>query len=390
MSVGSGAQARPAPGVLDLGIGHPGPDLLPAGIVRAAIGPALDHAESALQYGAERGAPAFREALARFLTDETGVTTGPDRLLATSGASQALDLICTLFTEPGDVVAVEDPTYFLARKVFADHRLEVASVPVDEGGVVLDALAEVLEGRRPKLFYTVPYFQNPSGATLDAGRRARLLDLAREHGTRIVADEVYQLLAYDRAPPPSLAVGDAPVLALGSFSKILAPGLRLGWIQGPPDLLARIEGAGLLQSGGGLNPFASAVVGAALASGAVAAHVARLRRTYRGRSVALLAALREGARDGAPIELDAAPGDAAAGGYFVWARFPGLDAAAALPAVRAGGVAYQPGARFSSRGGSSEHARLCFAYYGEEALRDAGARLVAALVRLGGAQTGVL
>lgn len=371
------AQRRAAPGVLDLGIGHPDPRLLPATLLDAAASRALQDPEGALQYGAERGPAGLLEGLASFLTHQTGVTTPAGRLMVTAGASQALDLICTVFTEPGDVVLVEEPTYFLARGIFEDHGLEVVGVPVDGGGVDLELLDAAAWKRRPALFYTVPFFQNPSGVSLAPGRRRGLLEIARKRDLLVVSDEAYQLLAYTDAPPPSLAEEDAPVLSLGSFSKVLAPGLRLGWIQGSPEQIERLTASGVVRSGGGLNPFASAVVADLMENEGLADWVATLRDRYRERGEALVAALHghaDGRYEVASVGGDAAPGARVAGGYFAWVRVPDMDLAGALPVFQAAGVAYQPGKLFSSRGGFADYARLCFAYYDERQLREAAQR----------------
>lgn len=378
----SSPQRRAAPGVLDLGIGHPDPRLLPATLLEAAASRALQDPEGALQYGAERGPAGLLEGLASFLTHQTGVTTPAERLMVTAGTSQALDLICTVFTEPGDVVLVEEPTYFLARGIFEDHGLEVVGVPVDRGGVDLELLDVAAWKRRPALFYTIPFFQNPSGVSLAPARRRGLLDVARKRDLLVVSDEAYQLLAYASAPPPALAEDDAPVLSLGSFSKILAPGLRLGWVQGPPDRVDRLARSGVVQSGGGLNPFASAVVADLIENEGLTDWVATLRDRYRERGEALVAALlghADGRYEVASAGVDAAPEARVAGGYFAWVRAPDLDMAGALPVFQAAGVAYQPGERFSSRGALAEYARLCFAYYDEAQLREAAQRFARAL-----------
>ena len=198
----------------------------------------------------------------------------------TAGASQALDLICTLYTQPGDVVFVEEPSYFLALRIFADHRLRVVGVPTDAEGLRIDALEELLRQQRPAFLYTIPTHQNPAGFTLPLARRRRLVELAQQHGFLVVADEVYHLLSYGAPPPPPLAswAATGAVLALGSFSKILAPGLRLGWLQAAPEHIHRLVTSGLLDSGGGLNPFTSGLVRVALERGWQEEHLGRLRR----------------------------------------------------------------------------------------------------------------
>ena len=156
-----------------------------------------------------------------------------------------LDLICTLFSKPGDTIFVEEPSYFLALRIFADHGLNVVSLPMDKQGLVIEAIEEYLDREKPVFLYTIPTFHNPSSVTLAADRRARLNQLSREHNFLIVADEVYQLLNYEGAPPSPLAayIDGNSVISLGSFSKIMAPGLRLGWIQAGGEILARLDSA---------------------------------------------------------------------------------------------------------------------------------------------------
>lgn len=243
--------------VIDLGIGQPSLSLLPVAELREAAAHRLGSGDRhILQYGAAQGDGYFRQALARFLARHHGVPTEADQLLITAGASQALDLICTRLARPGDTVFVEEPTYFLALLIFRDYRLNVVGIPTDGQGLVIEALEAELRKHRPVFLYTIPAFHNPCAVTLSAERRARLVALSQAHGFTVVADEVYQLLHYTAAPPPPLAAhaGTGSVLSLGSFSKVLAPGLRLGWVQAAPARLAELLHAGLLESGGGPQP----------------------------------------------------------------------------------------------------------------------------------------
>jgi len=360
------------PSIIDLGVGNPAPDLLPLGLLRQAAQHALAQDDAApLQYGYEAGDLRFREALAGFLTAQYDLKIDPGQLFVSNGVSQALDLICMLHTQPGDMVFVEEPTYFLALRIFADHRLRVVGLPTDEDGLVLEALEDELKRHRPTLLYTIPTHQNPSGATLLLERRRRLVELSQEYGFLVLADEVYHCLSYGAPPPLPLAsfVDSGTVLSLGSFSKILAPGLRLGWIQGRADRLQTLAQCGLLDSGGGLNPFTAAIVRSALELGLQQQHLDRLRQVYASRLAALDAALRRHLAG----QLTYRRPD---GGFFVWARLAGgWDAEALMEAARAHGVSFRPGVRFSSRGGLRDAIRLCFAYYDEVRLAEGVIRL---------------
>ncbi|PZA08532.1 MULTISPECIES: PLP-dependent aminotransferase family protein [unclassified Meiothermus] len=367
-------QTRISKGVIDLGVGHPSLSLLPLELLRQAAQHRLSQGDSTfLQYGAEPGDGRFRTELARFLTRHYRFPAEPEGLFITAGASQALDLICAAFTQPGQVIFVEEPTYFLSLGIFRDHHLEVVAIPTDEQGLDVEALEAALQRHRPTLVYTIPTFQNPTGVSLGQERRARLVELSQEYGFLIVADEVYQLLHYYWDPPPPLGSFAAAntVLSLGSFSKILAPGLRLGWIQAAPPLLQRLIQNGLVASGGGLNPFTSAIVRSALELGLQDQHLQRLRHTYRERLGAMLEALnRAGLR----------PRYAPEGGYFVWLELdPSLDAQALLKQAIRAGVRYQPGVRFSSQGHFAHALRLCFAYYDPAELTEGIQRLAAVL-----------
>lgn len=370
-------QSSISPAIIDLGVGNPAQELLPLGLLRQAAEHALAQGDAApLQYGYEAGDIRFREALAAFLATQYRRPVDPGQLFVSNGVSQALDLLCTLHARPGDVVFVEEPTYFLALRIFADHRLRVVGLPTDEHGLVIEALEEALQRQRPALLYTIPTHQNPSGATLSLPRRRRLVELSQQHGFTVLADEVYHCLSYgDVAPPPPLAsfVDSGAVLSLGSFSKILAPGLRLGWIQGQGDRLQTLAQCGLLDSGGGLNPFTAAIVRSALELGLQEQHLERLRQVYAGRLAALDAALR---RDLAGRLVYRRPG----GGFFIWARLAeGMDAESLQGSARAHGVDVRPGVRFSGQGGLRDFVRLCFACYDEAQLAEGVSRLAAAI-----------
>ncbi len=365
-------QVSVPPDMIDFGIGQPGFDLLPARLMQSAAARRLDGVETSfLNYGAEQGDGFFRQALARFLSDGYDEAVDPDALFITAGASNALDLTCTLFTRPGDVVFAAEPTYFLALRIFADHGLRVVPIPTDEQGMNIQALEDALRTERPTLLYVIPSFQNPAGMTLPMERRRRLAELATEYDFLIAADEVYHLLAYTAAPPAPMAhfTADGRVISIGSFSKILAPGLRLGWIQAEPALLRRFVTSGLVDSGGGLNPFTSALVRVALEEGWQEEYLARLRRTYVHRIDVMDAVLRE--ELGGLVDYTRP-----AGGFFFWlALAPGMDSQRLQAAASAYQVGFQPGVRFSSRGKLHDRLRLSFAFYGEDTIREGVSRL---------------
>jgi 2-aminoadipate transaminase len=368
-----------APGVVDLGIGQPQDAILPVEVLSAALAAtASAGARHPLQYGIEPGDGDLRVALADYLEEPYGFCPDPDETFVTNGTSQAIDLVTGTFTRPGDVVLVEEATYFLALDVFRDHHVRVEPVAVDDDGLVPEALEEAVRRHRPAFVYTVPSFHNPTGATMPSARRERVVALAAEHGTLVVADEVYHLLSYPDAMrgngptmPAPLAgwTGSGVVLSLGTFSKILAPGLRLGWVHAAGPLVERLAARGFVVSGGGLNPLVAAVVTRTLQDGSAAAYLSYLRGLLGERLAVMDAALREHL----PADVTwAAPG----GGYFFWLRLPpDVDPAALRAAARAEGVDFRPGSLFCVSGGGTDRVRLSFAYYDPGAIATAVAAL---------------
>jgi DNA-binding transcriptional MocR family regulator len=360
------------PGTINFGIGHPSADLLPVELLRTAADGFLAHAGPAeLDYGELQGDAAFRRALASFLSAEYRHTVTADSLFVTAGNSQALDFVCTLFTRPGDTVIVEEPSYFLAFRIFEDHGLNIVSVPLDQDGMDIDALETVLKRTKPAFLYTIPSYQNPGGHSMSEARRRRLAELSREHDFVVAADEVYQMLWYGNPPPPALGTltDQGNILSLGSFSKILAPGMRLGWIQTSPPLMQRLLDSGVVNSGGSLNQFTSLVVREAIESGLQAAFVERLRETYARRVEVMHTALQEHFGGRARWHK---PG----GGYFFWLEFDEtVDTTALRAAADSYQTGFQPGANSSSRGALKNCLRLSFAHYCVDDIREGVARL---------------
>lgn len=365
-------QANPGPNFINLGIGQPGLDLLPLDCVRRAADIRLSAGDTTLlNYGYELGDGYFRLALARFLERRYGMPVKAESLMTTAGASQALDLICTRFSKPGDVVFVEEPTYFLALRIFGDHDQKIIGLPTDDNGLVIEAVVEALAEYRPAFLYTVPTFQNPTGHTMAKDRRRRLVDLAEAFEFYIVADEVYHLLDYAAAPPLPLAgfVESERVLSVGSFSKILAPGLRLGWVQAAPDLLQRLAASGLVDSGGGLNHFTSNLIRVVLEEGWQEEHLVSLKAVYGQRVEVMNTALKHNLGD---IVRFSRP----AGGFFFWIELPQeIDTALLLETAYRHKVGFQPGHQFSSSQGLHNYARLSFAYYNQKDIEQGIVRL---------------
>jgi len=347
-------------GMINFGVGQPAPSLLPLEAMRKAVAHRMGHDDPLLlAYGVEQGNGYFRIALAEFLSEKYGTPVQPNDLFITTGISQGLDFVCTLFSKAGDTIFVEEPSYFLALRIFADHRLNVVGIPIDEEGLIIEALEEKLLEHKPAFLYTIPAFHNPSAVTLSESRRERLVQLSQQHNFLIVADEVYHLLTFADAPPPPLGsyIGTGTVLSLGTFAKILAPGLRLGWIQTGPTSMQRLVDSGLLESGGGLNPFTSDMVRSAIELGLQEEHLNYLKASYRQRATALSTALHQHLP---PSVTFAEPG----GGFFIWLRFPEeVDTMELREEARRHNVSFEPGISFSSHQGLRNYARLSFAYY---------------------------
>jgi len=357
-------------GMIDLGVGNPDFSLLPLDMLqRASEACFAKNDPNFLQYGAEQGDGHFRLALAEFLSQRYGFPVDSDDLFVTNGISNALDLICKHFTRPGDTIFVEEPTYFLALRIFRDHRLHIVPIQSDENGLVIEALEEKLTEFQPKYLYTVPTFQNPGGFTLPDERREQLVDLSQGYDFLIVADEVYHFLNYSDQKIKSFAAYTDldTVISLSSFSKILAPGLRLGWMQAHPSKIEPLVKSGLLDSGGGLNPFPSAIVRELIEAGGLGKNITSLIDVYHSRLQVMNKALKH--------ELPQALFETPQGGFFLWVRLPGVDTGQLRNEARESNVGFRQGDLFSSRNGMRDYMRLCFTFYDEGNIEEGIRRL---------------
>lgn len=356
---------------IDLGMGNPDFNLLPEADLQHATERAFAKGmRASLRYGTEQGNGYFRDSLADFLGTSFGENVNADSLFVTTGSSSALDFLSTLYTCPGDVVFVEEPTYFLALSIFADHGLRAVSIPVDSEGLDLDVLEEKLKAYKPKLLYTIPTFQNPSGHTLSLARRKKLITLAEKHNFLIVADEVYHLLPYTQTPPKPFALfaeDSEKIVSVNSFSKILAPGLRLGWIQTHKKIMRKLTTCGLMDSGGGMNPFTSAIIHEFVEARDLEKNISLLRETYAHRLEIMDAALKE--------NLPSAEYTLPQGGFFFWVHIPGQDTAELRKEAKAFKVDFRQGSLFSAEKGMQEYMRLCFAFYDEDDIQEGVERL---------------
>jgi DNA-binding transcriptional MocR family regulator len=332
----------------------------------------------ALSYGAGAGPGTLIAWLVGHLQRVEAHPVSITETLITGGNSDAIDQLCTLCTQPGDVVFAESPTYHLAIRILRDHPLDLRPAPADEHGLQVDVLADAIarlrrEGRRPRMLYTVPTFHNPTGVSLSDERRRALIELAEAEGMVIVEDDVYRELVYDGTAPASLwsLAPRGVVVRLGSFAKSLAPGLRLGWLNAEAALIERFVNSGLRDSAGGTSHFAGMVVAAFCESGAYDELGQRFRAEYRRRRDTLLDALAE--------HLPATCSwTKPAGGYFVWINTP-VDTVALLPRAEAAGVGYVPGSKFHIDGRGQTALRLAFSLYPPDQLAEGARRLGQAL-----------
>ena len=364
-------QSQFSPDVIDLGAGEPNQAVFPLEMLHRAAETRFAQGDpSFLQYGIEQGDGYFRLALAKFLSRGYGHPTNPESIFVTAGISSALDLLCTLFTQSGDTIFVEETTYFVAPRIFADHHLNIVPIAMDENGLIIESLEENLKIHKPKFLYTIPIHHNPTGTTLTEPRRTRLLELSQQSDFLILADEVYQLLTYtDNQPKPFAIYTDiANAISLGSFSKILAPGLRLGWIQAHAKIIKRLVTSGLLDSGGGMNPFTSAIIRGVIESGDQEKNIGRLKLKYQNQ----LSAMDEALRLHIPETVYQIP----QGGYFIWLRLPEqINTIELRQQAKSFHVDFRQGALFSSTGAARNCIRLCFAHYDEAHIEQGVVRL---------------
>ena len=339
------------PGIVSLAGGLPSPESFPVEAMRAACERVLrDTPKEALQYAASEGFGPLREWVAGEMAAR-GLAAEATQVLITTGSQQGLDLVAKVLIDAGSGVAVERPTYLGALQAFAPYEPEVVSLECDDDGPLPDALAAA---RGARFLYLLPNFQNPSGRCMSAARRAVLADAAQAMGLPIVEDNPYGDLWFDAEPPPPLAArAPGNTVYLGSFSKVLAPGLRLGYVVAPqaifPKLLQAKQAADLHTPG-----FNQRVVHEVIRDGFLREHVPTVRARYRAHRDAMRAALERHLPAGCRWNVPA-------GGMFFWVELPdGMDATALLPKAVAQGMAYVPGAAFFADHAKANTLRLSF------------------------------
>jgi DNA-binding transcriptional MocR family regulator len=340
----------------------PDPLLFPADEFWGCLADQRRNAAAIAGYGPAQGDIQLRMALADYLHDRT-IQATPAEILVTAGVTQGLALSAAALAEPGDVVLVEQPTYIGILHQLRMAGLQPMGIPMDEGGIRLDALDKMAAQARPRFLYTIPSFQNPTGSCLSLQRRRDLLALARTHGFLIVEDDIYALLAYDAPAPPPLKALDEHglVIYLSSFSKVLMPGLRLGCLLAPPYLLDRL--LSLRLAADLVSPsLLQQTLAAFLQAGGLRRHLRRVLPVYRRRRDAMMAALQ---RYAPPPLRWTVP----AGGFCTWLTMPRHHALAELARLmRQGGWEIAPGDVFLAQPSGEQHVRLCFGSQPDDAL----------------------
>jgi len=369
------------PGMISFAGGFPDSALFDVDGIRQASERALTEVPSAaLQYGATEGYLPLREQIASYVGAKGAAGITPEQLMITTGSQQALDLLGKTLINPGDKVIVEGPTFLATIQCFRLYGAELISVPVDGNGVETDTLEQLIAQHRPKFVYLIPTFGNPSGALLSLERRKKVLELAVKYQTLVVEDDPYGDLYFgDTPPPPSLlsltpqVPGSRALLAhCGSLSKVLSPGLRVGWLIAPPSLL---DNATMCKqfSDAHTSTFAQVTAAYYLQSGRMTDALARMRTVYAERAHTMCEALRQELGNA----LDFVPPQ---GGLFVWARLTGAnggitDGNIFAQRAIAHGVAFVPGAPFFCTQPDCATLRLSFATMDVQRLREGVARL---------------
>jgi 2-aminoadipate transaminase len=364
--------------IVRFAMGSPARDAIPSDVLVEIAAREL-RAPAAFDYAATEGDPGLIEEVVRML-DGQGRRVDPERILITAGGMQGLDLVCKLFVEPGDLTVVEGPTYTNGTATIASYQGTFLEVPVDDDGMLVDALVQGVEaaGRTPSLIYSIPNFQNPSGTTLSRERRVRLVELAERWNAVVLEDDPYGLIRFSGDPLPSLAeLADRPerVIRVETFSKVLAPGLRVGWIEADPSIVRLMVNAKQAMDTC-TNLPAQRLVGAFLREGHMEAHLATLRSAYRERRDVMQDALAASFPEPCTWTFPD-------GGMFLWLTLPEpVDAEHLFHEALDDGVAFIPGAAFSVAGRFQNALRLCFATNGPDRIREGVGRLRGTVERL--------
>jgi 2-aminoadipate transaminase len=366
----------------DFAVAYPDPGSVPLdGLVDSLSDAIRDEGRDLAVYPHPQGYPPLREFVAAKLAEDRGIIVSPDEIILADGSSQPIHMLVEALVDPGDVVITEDYVYGGTLRTLGRFRADIRGVRCDGEGMLPDSLdatmkAAVSEGKRPKLLYTIPTFQNPQGWTMTLERRRTLLQMSERYGVPVLEDDCYVDLRYEGEPVTSIRSLDrgGRVMYVGSFSKIIAPGMRLGYMTAPPEVLDRAKA---IKSGGGVNQFAALAVHR-YATTQLQGHIAGSNTRLRAKRDAMLAALGESFGS-------AATWSRPEGALYVWLQMPeGADLAATQQRALDADVGYQPGPLFAPDGVSGRnYARLCFGYNTPAEIHEGIARLAEVLDRAG-------
>jgi 2-aminoadipate transaminase len=336
------------------------------------------HRAETLQYAPRPGLADLRARIVE-LMEADGIAATRDQVLVTNGAKHAIDLVCRVLLDDGDAIVVTRPTYFTAIPIFRSFGVKFIEVSQDRDGLDVDELARVLaqrerEGQKqPKFIYNVPDFHNPTGVTMSLERRRALVQLASERGIYVIEDSPYRKVRFEGRSIPSLKAldGDNTVIYIGTFAKLMAPGLRVGWAVASADFIARMV---QLKSDGGSCPLTQRIIAEFIGAGKLPAHIERVQATYRQNRDAMVAAFRR--------ELPEATFDVPEGGYYVWLTLPeDVDCDLLVRTAIDGGITVLPGSKFFARSdvpNPKNHARVAFSHATVEEIDDGIRRLATA------------
>lgn len=367
--------AVPKRGKYDFAVAYPDPASLPLDELADSLKQALSEEGADLAiYPHPQGYPPLREYVAQKLAVDRGMKVSPDEIILATGSSQPIHMLTEALVEPGDVVITEDFVYGGTLSTLRRFRADIRGVACDGDGMLPDSLEETIQGaiaenKKPKMIYTIPVFQNPQGWTMTVERRLELLRLSEKYGVPILEDDCYVDLRYEGEPVPSIHSLDdgGRVMYVASFSKIIAPGMRLGYMTAPPEVM---DVARAIKSGGGANQFTALAVHRFATTGGLDRHISVANDALRAKRDAMVAALGENFGSVASWSRPE-------GALYVWLEMPdGADLAAAQPKALEADVGFHPGSNFAPDGVSGNNfARLCFGYNQPEEIHEGISRL---------------
>jgi len=377
-ALSNAAPAAVPPGAICFDSGHAFPAVLPDLTVEAELALTMHRGET-LQYAPRPGLPELRDWIAEYMRADGVPGVAPEDVLVTNGAKHALELVCRLLLEEGDAIVVTAPTYFTAIPIFRSFGVEFLEVPQDSEGLCVGELHALLESRnraglpQPKFVYDVSDFHNPTGATISRSRREQLVALAEQYGVFLVEDSPYRKVRFDGEPLPSWKSLDRSgmVLSLGTFSKLLAPGLRVGWVCAARDLINRLI---QLKADGGSCPLTQRTILEFCRLRRLPDHIARVQQVYREHRDRMVAAVRR--------ELPEAEMNVPQGGYYVWLTLPEpVDGDQLARRAQERGVIFIPGSRFFALHAASRrrHIRLAYSHATPDEI-DCGVRIMGELL----------